>query len=35
MGFIDFFVMSETGLMPFRNFFKGAHNIKNLSDFDY
>lgn len=28
LGFIDFFVMSETGLLPFRNFFKGVNNIK-------
>jgi hypothetical protein len=27
-GFIDFFVMSETGLLPFRQFFKGVGNIK-------
>lgn len=35
MGFIDCFVMSEIGLMPFRNFFKGACNIKKPVEFDY
>lgn len=30
-GFIDFFVMSESGLNLFRNFFKGSNNIKKLN----
>lgn len=35
LGFIDFFVMSDSGLLQFRNFFKGASNIKKPTEFDY
>lgn len=34
-GFIDFFVLSDSGLLLFRNFFKGATTIKKPTDFDY
>lgn len=33
-GFIDYFVMSEIGITQFRNFFRGAHNVKNPGEFD-
>lgn len=35
LGFVDFFVLSDTGLLPFRNFLKGAHSIKKPNEFDY